>query len=70
MILVGAVHRTYTRVIVTCTCGTLPLNDHANARDAWAFAAAHVALTARNGEAICVPDMHRDQVLIPVSRSI
>lgn len=52
---------TYTRVIVACSCGTLPLNDHADAQAAWTFAAAHVALTGK-----CVPTMHRDSVLVPV----
>jgi hypothetical protein len=57
-------------VVVTCGCGTLPLEAavHANSTDAWQAAAAHVALTARvdpvTGESVpvCTPNMHRDTV--------
>jgi hypothetical protein len=44
-------------VVVTCDCGTLPLNTHANATDAWKFAADHVALTGK-----CTPAMFKDTV--------
>lgn len=44
-------------VVVTCDCGTLPLNSHRTSSDAWSFAAAHVALTGK-----CTPQMFRDTV--------
>lgn len=49
-------------VIVTCGCGTLPLNTHRNSSGAWLFAAAHVAKTERAGVPVCTPVMVRDTV--------
>lgn len=57
---------TYSRVIVACKCGTLPLNDHADAQTAWEFAAAHVTRTSDAYGAKCTPAMYRDSVTVPV----
>lgn len=47
-------------VIVTCSCGMLPLTAamHSDSRQAWEAAAAHVALNPTK----CQPSMHRDSV--------
>lgn len=51
-------------VVVRCMCGTLPLDKamHRTSQEAWQAAADHVALTSRNGEPVCNPDMFRDTV--------
>jgi hypothetical protein len=51
-------------IVVTCRCGTLPLEAaaHPDAAAAWTAAAAHVALTARPSGPVCTPVMSRDMV--------
>lgn len=56
-------------VVVTCACGFYPLDKavHANSTDAWAAAAAHVALNPTK----CTPNMSRDlapAALAPAAR--
>jgi hypothetical protein len=47
-------------VVVTCSCGMLPLEraTHRDAQSAWQAAAAHVALNPTK----CKPNMFRDAV--------
>lgn len=56
-------------VVVTCACGTLPLDKsmHATSAIAWQAAADHVALTARPTGPVCTPEMFRDSVPVALA---
>lgn len=62
--MITVTHRVLRRAVVTCECGTLALNDHATAAEAWQFAADHVALTSRPTGPVCTPQMAWDEVMI------